>query len=212
VNVVLTVARVDARIRALPRTTALELAAVLGQESRDGAIAARRTCFEPGSPAMRFRSFVLSLACPIAFAVTGCADQPTTPKLPGAINAPPPPIDVGGDSLLTGTVWAWQGTTMSDGAKIVPDAPERYTLEFQPGGQATVRADCNRGATSYLLNDVQLTFGPIALTKMACPPGSRDAEFLKELAVVASQRFQGYELVLTLRGNSGSMRFTTTRQ
>jgi hypothetical protein len=32
-------------------------------------------------------------------------------------------------------VWSWQGTQMSDGARIVPDAPERYTLEFQPGGK-----------------------------------------------------------------------------
>ncbi len=109
-------------------------------------------------------------------------------------------------------MWTWQGTQTRDGANIRPDAPERYTLEFQPGGQVTVRADCNRGTTSYLLNGPQLTFGPIALTKMACPPGSRDAEFVKNLAAVSGQRLQRYELVLTLQGDAGSMRFTTTRQ
>ena len=155
---------------------------------------------------------ILSLAGVLAFAMVACADQPTTPTLPGAINAPPPPIDVAGDALLTGTVWAWQGTQMRDGAKIVPDAPERYTLEFQPGGQVAVRADCNRGKTSYLLNGPQLTFGPIALTRMACQTGSHDAEFLRNLAAVSAQRLQRYELVLTLQGDAGTMRFTTTRQ
>ena len=71
---------------------------------------------------------------------------------------------------------------------------------------------CNRGSGSYLLNDTALSFGPIALTKMFCAQGSRDAEFLKELAAVTSQSFNGNELVLTLQGNAGSMRFTTPRQ
>lgn len=155
---------------------------------------------------------ILLLAGVLAFAMVACADQPTTPKLPGAINAPPPPIDVAGDALLTGTVWTWQGTQMRDGAKIAPDAPERYTLEFRPGGQVAVRADCNRGTTSYLLNGPQLTFGPMALTKLACPPGSRDAEFVGNLAAVSGQQLQRYDLVLTLSDGSGSMRFTTTRQ
>ena len=67
----------------------------------------------------------------------------------------------------------------------------------------SVRADCNRGSGSYLLNDNALSFGPIALTKMFCAQGSRDAEFLKELAAVASQGFSGNELVLTLQGDAG---------
>ena len=159
---------------------------------------------------MRLRTFVLSAACVLV--VAGCADQPTGPRLPGSINAPPPPIDVSGDALLTGTVWTWQGTQTSDGRKVVPDAPERYTLEFQPGGRVNVRVDCNRGSTSYLLTGGALTFGPLALTKMACPPGSRDAEFARDLATVSAQTFQGNDLVLTLKGNAGSMRFTTTRQ
>ena len=157
---------------------------------------------------------LLSLALSIAFAAaaSGCADQPTGPRLPGSINAPPPPIDVSGDALLTGTVWTWQGTQLRDGVKVAPSAPERYTLEFQAGGKANLRADCNRGSTSYLLNGTQLTFGPIALTKMACPAGSLDTQFLRDLGDVTDQRFQGNDLVLTLKGASGSMRFTTTRQ
>ncbi len=134
------------------------------------------------------------------------------PVLPGYVNAPPPPLAAAGDALLTGTVWAWKGTLMSDDKRIVPDAPERYTLEFQPGGKANIRADCNRGSASYTLNGSALSFGPIALTRAMCPPGSRDAEFLNGLQHVSGQLFDGNDLVLMLKVDAGSMRFTTPRQ
>jgi heat shock protein HslJ len=160
---------------------------------------------------MRFRRVVLPAA--LALALAACAATDTgTPVLPGRINAPPPPMAASGDALLTNAVWTWQGTQMADGRRVVPDAPERYTLDFQPGGQVRVRADCNRGSASYLLNDTALSFGPIALTKMMCPPGSRDAEFLGDLARVTSQRFGGSQLELALRDGAGTMRFTTPRQ
>jgi heat shock protein HslJ len=160
---------------------------------------------------MPFPRHVLPAA--LAFAVAACAaTDPGTPVLPGRVNAPPPPMAAAGDALLTDTVWTWQGMQFANGARIGPDAPERYTLAFQPGGKVNVRADCNRGSGSYLLNASQLTFGPIALTKMMCPPGSRDGEFLKGLASVSAQGMSGSDLVLTLQGNSGSMRFNTTRQ
>ncbi len=149
----------------------------------------------------------------LLFVLAACAvTEPGPPILPGYVNAPPPPMAAAGDSLLTLTLWSWQGTQMSDGTSIVPDAPERYTLEFQPGGIVNVRADCNRGSASYLLTGNALAFGPIALTRAMCAPGSRDAEFLKGLAAVAGQLFRGNDLVLTLKADSGSMRFTTPRQ
>jgi hypothetical protein len=40
-----------------------------------------------------------------------------------------------------------------------------------------------------------------------CPPGSRDTEFLKGLQQVTGHLFRGNELVLTLKFDSGSMRF-----
>jgi heat shock protein HslJ len=159
----------------------------------------------------RFSNLVLY--CVLAPALAACAATDVgAPVLPGYVNAPPPPIAAAGDSLLTNTVWTWQGTQMKGGARIVPDAPERYTLDFRPGGMVSVRADCNRGSASYLLNGGALSFGPIALTKMMCAQGSRDAEFLKGLAAVSAQSLTGNDLVLALQGDSGSMRFTTPRQ
>jgi heat shock protein HslJ len=158
------------------------------------------------------RRYALPLA-PLLVAVAACTvTEPGPPVLPGYVNVPPPPIAAASDALLTNTVWSWQETQLKDGKRIVPESPERYTLEFQPGGRMAIRADCNRGSTSYLLNGGALSFGAIALTRAMCPPDSRDAEFLKELSDVSGQLFRGNDLVLTLKADSGSMRFTTPRQ
>ena len=160
---------------------------------------------------MRLRYAIPLGLLPVALAAC-TVTEPGPPVLPGYVNVPPPPIAAAGDALLTNTVWAWQETQVKGGARTVPDAPGNYTLEFRPGGMVAVRADCNRGSTSYLLNGGALSFGAIALTRSMCPPGSRDAEFLQALAAVTGQLFRDNDLVLTLKGDSGSMRFTAPRQ
>jgi heat shock protein HslJ len=148
----------------------------------------------------------------LPLAIAACASSDPGPiSLPGAISAPPPPMDVAGDSLLTDAIWTWQGTLLPDGSSIAPTHSELYAIEFAAGGVLMVRADCNRGRASYLLNGAQLSFGNIGMTKTACPQGSHDALFLKQLASVSTQSFLGKELVLTLSGNGGAMRFATTR-
>ena len=149
----------------------------------------------------------------LALAAAACATtEPAAPLMPGSVNAPPPPLAPAGDALLTGTTWSWRETVMSDGKRIKPDASERYTLLFQPGGAIAVRADCNRGSGSYVLSGSVLSFGPMALSRAMCPPGSMDAEFMKQLGAVSGQRFKGDELVLTLKPDSGSMFFTAKRE
>ena len=132
------------------------------------------------------------------------------PVLPGLVNAPPPPLGAE-DSLPIGVVWTWLGTQTGEGGGVVPEGRERYTLEFRPGGTVNVRADCNRGSGPYTRNGSALGIGPIALTRMACPPDSRDADFVKGLAAVSAHSLVGSDLVLTLKSNAGSMRFTSSR-
>ena len=157
------------------------------------------------------RVFLKLLLTALMLVQGGCAMTDTTQQLlPGAVNAPPPAI-AGDDSLLTYTVWVWQDTRLPNGTRVVPDSVGRYTIEFQPSGVVNVRADCNRGSGKYTQNGAQLSFGPIALTKMMCPAGSRDNEFLKALGSVSEQSLRGTDLVLTLRGDAGSMRYATPR-
>jgi heat shock protein HslJ len=152
------------------------------------------------------------LLATLSLAIAACASSDPGPiALPGAISAPPPPMDLAGDARLTDTIWNWQGTVLPDGSSIVPAKSELYAIDLEPGGEVMVRADCNRGRASYLLNGAQLTFSNIGMTKALCPRGSHDAVFLKQLAAVSTQSFLGKELVLTLSGNGGAMTFATTR-
>jgi para-nitrobenzyl esterase len=158
------------------------------------------------------RTFRSLPAVALASVLAGCAGTDKPPVLPGTVNVPPPPMAVAGDALLTGTVWRWTGTVMNDDTRVTPDAPERYTIAFQPGGKVAVRADCNRGSGSYTLDGGAISFGPLAMTRATCPPGSRDAEFLRGLGAVSGQLFRGNEIVLTLKFDLGSMTFVAARQ
>ncbi len=150
----------------------------------------------------------------LPFVVGACSSTDFKgPTLPGYVNAPPPTIAAAGDAVLTGTVWSWQGTLMSDDKRIVPEAADRYTLLFDPGGMVSVRADCNRGSGTYTLNGNALSFGPIALTRMMCAPGYARRRIPQGPAGRFPRHlFSGNDLVLTLKYDSGSMRFATPRQ
>ena len=152
---------------------------------------------------------LLVLTLPIVLAAC-TATSSGGPVLPGLVNAPPPPLGAE-DTLPLGVVWTWHSTQTRDGG-IVPDGRERYTLEFRPGGTVNVRADCNRGSGTYTRNGNALGIGPIALTRTACPPDSRDTDFIKGLGAVDGHSMVGSDLVLTLKPAGGSMRFTSSQQ
>jgi len=149
------------------------------------------------------------LACVVALAAVACQNVPQAghrapPYVPA--NAMPPAETVASGEIV-GPVWQWQRTQSGSAPVVVSAAPDRYTLSFQDGGRVNVRADCNRGSGSYEINGAQIRFGPIALTRMGCPPGSQDADFLRTLAQASSNAMKKRgELVLTL-SDGASMRF-----
>jgi len=103
-------------------------------------------------------------------------------------------------------VWHWD-TTVTPVETIGTANPERYTLELQSGGVALVRADCNRGRGSYEIGEGRIRFSPIATTRMACPPGSLDSRYLKDLQRATIFFVEGDKLFLDLPFDSGTMRF-----
>jgi heat shock protein HslJ len=153
------------------------------------------------------------IAPAVAMLLAGCAAMVPNagfapPNAPAAVPAnSAPPLIVAASNNLVGPVFAWQRTRMSDDKVFTPEAPERYTVTFAPGGRAEVRADCNRGTTSYEIDGNRIRFGPVALTRMACPAGSRDADFLRGLTNVQGFLFANGDLVLTIAMDSGSMFF-----
>jgi heat shock protein HslJ len=153
---------------------------------------------------MRILHTLLIAVLPMA--IGACAVDTGPMLLPGKVDAPPPPIEASAaDATFTDMVWRWMGTQMRDGSNVRPDS-DRYDLEFLAGGAVNVRADCNTGRGSYVLDGSKLSLGPVALTKMMCAQDSKDREFLRELASVTNQSVEGRNLVLEIP--AGTMRFT----
>jgi heat shock protein HslJ len=151
------------------------------------------------------------IACALALAAVACQDMPRSgsasagapPYVPA--NAMPPAVSTA-SSEIVGPVWQWQRTQLGSAPAVVSAAPDRYTLSFQGGGRVNVRADCNRGSSSYEVDGRQMKIGAIALTKMACPAGSQDGEFLRSLVQATNYAMDRDELVLTL-ADGASMHF-----
>jgi heat shock protein HslJ len=67
---------------------------------------------------------------------------------------------------LEGTTWTVTGIVANEAVSSLPmDAEASITIT---DGQAAIRTGCNSGSTSVEITDSTITFGPIALTKMAC--------------------------------------------
>jgi heat shock protein HslJ len=116
--------------------------------------------------------------------------------------SPPPPAP-----SLTGALWAWQETKMSDGTTIAVGDPSKYTLQFNPDGTVAIRADCNQILGRYTVSGSQLTITLGPATLIACPPGSQADVFVRQIGEVATHTFSGGDLYLTMRIDSGIMRF-----
>jgi heat shock protein HslJ len=64
------------------------------------------------------------------------------------------------------------------------------------GTRASAFAGCNRLTGSYTLGSGTLEFGPLALTRMACPSMDLETRYTAALASVRQYRVEGTQLVL----------------
>ena len=155
---------------------------------------------------MSVRSSIALVACMCA----ACMSDPNLSPRSGApsyspTSAMPPTLSSAANDLGIPT-WQWQRAKLDGGRDVVAAAPDRYTLKFEGGGRVVLRADCNRGSGSYEVNGAAMKLSPVALTKMACPSGSQDTEFVQGLSRATSYAINDRELVLTLSGG-GTMVF-----
>ena len=72
---------------------------------------------------------------------------------------------------LAGSVWVAEEIA---GTPVTGDKP--ITLRFDADGSASGRGGCNSYGGSYTLAGDALGFGPLAATRMACPPAVMDQE------------------------------------
>jgi heat shock protein HslJ len=107
---------------------------------------------------------------------------------------------------LVEVVWQWQGTAMMNDTRIVPSDPTNYTLAFHDG-KVAIRADCNRLAGRFTMQQSQIDIAPSGIPTGVCAPGSESDRFLRDLDAVSSFVFQSGRLYLALPADAGIMEF-----
>jgi heat shock protein HslJ len=141
-----------------------------------------------------------ALASTLAAALLGACSTPSKPTLPPVTPIMIPPA-MSAQQDPAGGGWHWVAGAAAAGGL--------YTIEFSNDGRVLVRADCNRGGGRYTLGpDDTITLSALATTKVACPAGSLDTDFLRQLGEVQRYRFEGDALVLLLRAGGGTLRFS----
>jgi heat shock protein HslJ len=122
------------------------------------------------------------------------------------VQLPPAPASAG--PSLTQGVWLWTRTEYNDDSVLRSPDPNAYTLAFMSDGRLAIRADCNTGSATYTVDGSSLTIQPGVMTLAACPPGSQDGPFLRDLAQVVTYVFNGPQLVLNIKLDTGNMIFS----
>jgi heat shock protein HslJ len=82
--------------------------------------------------------------------------------------------------------WSLRAFDLAGGQTVLVPAPGRYLLELGDEGGAYVRADCNFCNGSYNTSGTTFEMGLLACTLAACPPGSRDGQYLRALGSATS--------------------------
>jgi heat shock protein HslJ len=109
---------------------------------------------------------------------------------------------------LAGTAWQLVKFQGSDDKAIAADDRSKYTIEFGTDGAVTARVDCNRGRATWKSSAPgQLEFGPLALTRMMCPPGSLHDRFARDWLLVRTYVLKNGHLFLALMADGGIYEF-----
>ena len=106
--------------------------------------------------------------------------------------------------ILGGTSWQLVRFQGGDDKVLRPDDKAKYTVAFGTDGSVSVRFDCNRGRGSWKSTGPnQLEFGPMALTRAMCPPGSLHDHLVKQWGFVRSYTIKDGRLFLSLMADGG---------
>lgn len=154
----------------------------------------------------------------VALTMSGCGSHgspgESAPASPGASAGAKP-----GD--LTGTTWKLltiesMAQPNEEPSTTIPD-PSKFTVTFGDDGRAGFLINCNRGNSTWTVEGAGpesggLTFGPIAVTKMACPSPDNDAKVSEAFGRVRSYTLRDNDkLDLSLEADSGIMHFALTK-
>jgi heat shock protein HslJ len=127
------------------------------------------------------------------------------PAIACGVRAPGAPQNAAG---LGATSWRLVRFQGGDDKVLVPDDPVNYTIAFGTDGNISARIDCNRGRGTWKSSGPnQLQFGPLALTRAMCPPGSLHDQIVKHWEYVRSYVIKDSHLFLSLMADGGIYEF-----
>lgn len=100
---------------------------------------------------------------------------------------------------LPNTTWQLVQIQNANGTLLHPQDPTKYAVTFEADGSVTAQLDCNRGKGNWKSTAPgQIELGPMALTRMMCPPGSLSDDIAKGWSTVQSYAIEDGRLRLTL--------------
>ncbi|MGA9273783.1 MAG: META domain-containing protein [Candidatus Cybelea sp.] len=100
---------------------------------------------------------------------------------------------------LPNTSWQLLEIRNADGTSLHPDDSTKYTLTFEADGSVVARLDCNSGRGPWKSTSPgAIELGPMALTRVMCPPGSLSDRVAKDWSTVQSYAIEDGHLRLTL--------------
>ena len=124
-----------------------------------------------------------------------------------SVRTGPPPQNAAAE--LGGTSWQLVKFQSSDDRILTPDDPAKYTISFGTDGSVSARIDCNRGRGLWKSSGPnQLQFGPLALTRAQCPPGSIHDRLVKDWQFVRTYTLKDRHLYLALMADGGIYEFS----
>jgi para-nitrobenzyl esterase len=148
-----------------------------------------------------------SFLLPALLFCAACA-PPVGETPPSATSAPAPAAAQEPAAGLGGTSWQLVEFRGGDDTVLTPDDKAKYTIAFGNDGRLSARIDCNRGAGTWQSSGPpQLEFGPLALTRMACPPAPLNDRLARDWPYVRSYVMRDGHLFIALMADAGIYEF-----
>ncbi len=112
---------------------------------------------------------------------------------------------------LAGTSWRLlEIQSMNDAVGTArPSDPSLYTMELREDGTVTMRLDCNRATGTWAVEPGpdgeggRFRFGPLAVTRALCPPGSLGEQISSQAEYFRSYLLKDGNLYLSLMADGG---------
>jgi len=109
---------------------------------------------------------------------------------------------------IKGKTWYWVQTIYNNDTKVTPKEKSSFVI-FNDEGKLAINGDCNKGSSSYTVNEKTIEIKPILSTKMYCGDESKENEFFKNLMAATVIFTKDGKLYIDLKADSGTMEFVS---